>query len=115
VGFGQLISECKQFVELTGGPGDVVLHHPYMLHATSQNVLQVERAITNPPVALNEPMNFNRPNKEDFSPLERGVLKGLGVDRYDFRPTSPREKIVPERVKRQQAMLEAEKARMGAK
>lgn len=113
--FGRLISECKQFVELTGGPGDVVLHHPYMLHATSQNVLRVERAITNPPVQLKEPMNFNRPNKADFSPLELGVLRGLGVDRYDFKPTAPRERIVPERVKRQQAMLEAEKARMGAK
>ncbi len=112
--FGKLIHQCKQFEELTGGPGDVVLHHPYMLHATSQNVLRVERAITNPPVGLKEPMNFNRERREDFSPLELGVLHGLGVERLDFKPTAPRERIVPERVKKQQAMLEAEKARVAA-
>jgi hypothetical protein len=86
-----------------------------MLHATSQNVLRVERAITNPPVGLKEPMNFNRERAEDFSPLELGVLRGLGVDRYDFKPTAPRQRIVPERVKKQQAMLEAERARIAAK
>lgn len=112
--FGQLIHQCKQFIELTGGPGDVVLHHPYMLHATSQNVLRVERAITNPPVSLKEPMNFNRANKADFSALELGVLRGLGVDRFDFKPTAPRERLVPARVHAQQKLLEAEKARAAA-
>ncbi|CAN5470277.1 hypothetical protein BH10PLA1_BH10PLA1_18880 [soil metagenome] len=110
--FGKLIHQCKQFAELTGDAGDVVLHHPYMLHATSQNVLRVERAITNPPVTLKEPMNFNRDNAADFSPLERGVLRGLGVDRYDFKPAAPREKIIPGRVKTQEKLLAEEKARL---
>jgi hypothetical protein len=109
--FGKLIDDCHEFIELTGEAGDVVLHHPYMLHATSQNVLRVERAITNPPVSLKEPMNFNRENAADFSPVELGVLHGLGVDRLDFKPTAPREKIVPPRVQRQQKMLEEEAAR----
>jgi len=113
--FGKLINDCKEFVELTGAAGDVVLHHPYMLHATSQNVLRVERAITNPPVTLKEPMNFNRENAADFSPLERGVLRGLGVDRYDFKPTAPREKIVPARMKHQEKLLAEEKARLAVK
>ncbi len=113
--FGQLINHCHEFVELTGQAGDVVLHHPYMLHATSQNVLRVERAITNPPVGLKEPMNFNRTNPADFSPLERGVLRGLGVDRFDFKPTAPRERIVPARVHAQAKQLEEEKARLAAK
>jgi len=111
-GFGGLINDCREFIELTGQAGDVVLHHPYMLHATSQNVLRVERAITNPPVSLKEPMNFNRPNPADFSPLEKGVLRGLGVERYDFKPTTPREKLVPARVHAQAKQLEEEKARL---
>jgi hypothetical protein len=93
--WGGLIQQCKEFIELTGEAGDVVLHHPYMLHATSQNVLRVERAITNPAVHLKEPMKFNRPNPSDYSPVESAVLHGLGVDRYDFKPTRQREKITP--------------------
>ena len=107
-GFGGLINECKEFIELTGNAGDVVLHHPFMLHATSQNVKRVERAITNPGVHLKEPMNFNRPNAADFSPLELAVLRGLGVERYDFKPTTPRERMDPKEV---HAMSKPAKAR----
>ena len=35
-------------------------------------------------------MNFNRPSADDFSPVERAILRGLGVERLDFRPTRPR-------------------------
>ena len=83
---------------MTGRLGDVVLLHPYVLHAVSQNHLGVARFITNPPIALKEPMNFNRDNPNEFSPVERAVLKGLGVERLDFTPTAPRENVVPERV-----------------
>jgi ectoine hydroxylase-related dioxygenase (phytanoyl-CoA dioxygenase family) len=37
-------------LELTGKVGDVVLMHPYMLHATSQNVIEHGRPITNLPI-----------------------------------------------------------------
>jgi hypothetical protein len=47
--------------------------------------------MTNPPVVLREPMNFNRVDPDDFSLIERATLHGLGVERYDFRPTAPRE------------------------
>jgi hypothetical protein len=40
------------------------------------------------------------------------VLRGLGVDRLDFGPTAPRENVVPERVRRQQARATAENARL---
>ena len=40
------------FVETTGRLGDVVLMHPYMLHAVSQNHRGTARFITNPPIAL---------------------------------------------------------------
>lgn len=84
-GFGDLITECEDFREVTGKAGDVILMHPYMLHASSQNHLGIARFITNPPVSLKEPMNFNRENPDDFSPLELSVLKALDVDRLDFQ------------------------------
>jgi hypothetical protein len=113
--FGSLIGQCREFVELTGRIGDVVLIHPFLLHASSQNHSGKARFITNPPVSLQEPMNFNRENPADFSPVERAVLQGLGVDRLDFQPTAPRERIVSEGMKRKQKMLEEEQARLAAK
>jgi hypothetical protein len=110
--YAGLIGQCRDFVEMTGQAGDVVLLHPYVLHATSQNVLGVSRIITNPALALREPMNFNRPDAEDFSLVEKAVLRALGVDRLDFVPTAPRESVVPDRVRRPRAV--AENARLGA-
>jgi hypothetical protein len=107
-----LIDQCHEFVEATGQVGDVYLLHPYVLHAKSQNLLGVPRLITNPPVHLREPMNFNRPDPADYSPVELAVLRGLGVERLDFQPTAPRERVVPARVARQQKLMEEEQARM---
>ena len=84
--FPALLSQCSRFEELTGRAGDVIILHPYILHASSQNVLGVPRLITNPPVMLKDPMNFNRPNPADFSPLERATLHYLGVDRLFSMP-----------------------------
>jgi hypothetical protein len=111
--FQALVRQCSDFVELTGEAGDVVLMHPYMLHATSQNVIQHGRLITNPPVALREPMRFDR-DPGRLSPVERAVLVGLGVDSYDFQPTGDRELVVPERVREQQRREAAEAERISA-
>lgn len=111
-GFRGIIDRCKDFVEITGNAGDVVLLHPFILHAASQNPSKRARFITNPPVSLKEPMNFNRENPEDFSPVELAVLRGLGKERLDFKPTAPRERIVPARIKRQQEMLAEQKRRL---
>ena len=91
--FQSIIAQCGQFEELTGKAGDFVILHPYMLHASSQNVLRVPRFMTNPPIVLKEPMNLNRPNPKDFSLLERATLHYLGLERYDFKPAGPREAI----------------------
>ena len=88
-GTAALLAECHDFREATGEAGDVYLLHPYMLHAVGQNVLQRPRAITNLCYELNEPMEFSRPDG-DYSPVEAAVLRGLGVDHYDFKPTQPR-------------------------
>lgn len=110
------VAQCHDFVEATGRVGDVYLMHPYMIHASSFNHSDRVRIITNPPIALKEPMRFKRDNPAEYSPVELAVLRGLGVSPeqgYDFRPTAPREKIVPERVRIQQQMLEEEAKRLG--
>jgi hypothetical protein len=110
--YADLISQCTSFVETTGRLGDVVLMHPYMLHAVSQNHRGRARFITNPPIALKQPMRFDRADPAEHSPVERAVLRALGVQRLDYRPTAARESVVPERVLRQQRMEREEHARL---
>jgi hypothetical protein len=110
--YADLISQCTSFVETTGRLGDVVLMHPYMLHAVSQNHRGTARFITNPPIALKQPMRFDRADPAEHSPVERAVLRALGVQRLDYRPTAARESVVPERVLRQQRMEREEQARL---
>lgn len=89
--FGRLVEQCHEFVEVTGEVGDFIILHPFMLHASSNNHSGRVRFMTNPPVVLREPMNLNRDDPDDFSLIELATLHGLGVERYDFRPTAPRE------------------------
>ncbi len=89
--FQDLIQQCTQFEELTGKAGDFIILHPFMLHASSQNVLGLPRFMTNPPIVLKEPLNLNRDCPEDFSLMERSTLHYLGLHRLDFQPTGPRE------------------------
>jgi ectoine hydroxylase-related dioxygenase (phytanoyl-CoA dioxygenase family) len=89
--FQEMISQCNQFEEITGKAGDFVILHPFMLHASSQNVIGKPRFMSNPPIVLKEPMNLNREDAEDFSLLERATLHYLGLERLDFRPAAPRE------------------------
>jgi ectoine hydroxylase-related dioxygenase (phytanoyl-CoA dioxygenase family) len=89
--FQEMIREFTQSKEITGKAGDFVILHPFMLHASSQNVIGKPRFMSNPPIVLKEPMNLNRENPEEFSLLERATLHYLGLERLDFRPTAPRE------------------------
>lgn len=106
--------QCTEFLECFGEAGDVVILHPLMLHASSNNVSRIPRFMTNPPLPLAGPLNLNRDNPDEFSPIELAILKALGVERYDFQPTAPRERVVPPRVAAQQKMAEEEKARLAA-
>jgi len=110
-----LVGQCTEFVEATGQVGDVYLLHPFVLHAKAQNTLRIPRYITNPPIHLREPMRFDRENPDDFSLVERAVLRGLGVDRLPYHPAAPRESVVPERVRRQQRMKAEEEARLAGR
>lgn len=111
----ELPGKCSDFREITAEAGDVYLLHPFMLHASSQNVLGIPRFMTNPPIHLAEPMEFNRPDPAEFSPVEMAVLRGLGVERLDFKLEGERRENVPERVRRQREMLAKEKARLSGK
>lgn len=93
--FAALVEQCRDFRQITGCVGDVILMHPYLLHSFSQNHSGVPRFITNLCVSLRDPMRFDREDAADFSPVERAVLEGLGVDRLTFRPAAPRERIEP--------------------
>ncbi|MDA0333797.1 MAG: hypothetical protein O2782_01370 [bacterium] len=86
-----IVEQCSEFVEITGDTGDFIILHPFMLHASSQNVLGIPRFMSNPPIVLKEPLQLNRPDPADFSLLERATLHQLGVERLDFRPTAPYE------------------------
>ncbi len=87
----ELVSQCQDFREVTGEAGDFFLLHPFMLHTVSQNRLRRPRAICNVGYILHEPMQLDRADG-DYSPVERAILRGLGVDRYDFQPTAERYK-----------------------
>jgi hypothetical protein len=110
--FGEQIKHCQQFGEVTGRVGDVLLIHPYMLHAGSRNPSGRARVITNPPVSFVEPMQFHQADG-NYTLVEQAVLHALDVDELDYRITGERERIVPERELRQRRMLEEQKARLG--
>lgn len=83
-----------------------------MLHSASKNHTRALRVITNPPISLKEPFNFNRENPDEYSLVERKTLKALGVDRFEFKITTERRRIIPARLKAQQLLLEQEKKRL---
>jgi hypothetical protein len=114
-GFNALekIKECEDFHEITGSPGDVVLMHPFMLHSASRNALRIPRIITNPPVLLKQPFNFDRQNPDDYSLVERKTLKELGVESLPgWKITGERRVVVPERVRIQAEMRAQELKRL---
>ena len=106
------IRQCNHFAEMHGEIGDVVLMHPLMLHSASKNHLREPRVITNPPVSLKEPFNFDRENPDDYSIVELKTLKALGVERLPFKNTTERRRVIPRRLLVQNKMLEEEKKRL---
>ncbi|KUF78976.1 hypothetical protein AM587_10001433 [Phytophthora nicotianae] len=70
----------REVVEVNGKAGDVVLVHPFLLHARSKNLGQkgVEsvRIMCNPNVRLHRRMNLNRVNG-DYSPVEQAIVDAL--------------------------------------
>jgi hypothetical protein len=114
--FMNLAQSCSDFVEVTGQCGDVVLLHPLMLHSATPNPLRRIRIITNPPVSLNAPFEFSRPDG-NYSIVEQTTLRALGKDASreglgDWRIMAPRELVVPERMKAANRMKQEELERL---
>ena len=107
------IGKCNEFHEMTGDVGDVILLHPLMVHSQSVNSLRDPRIITNPPVSLNEPFNFNREDPNQFSIVEKKTLRDLGKDRLrGWKIKDGRAFVVPERIKEQERMKQQEEERL---
>ena len=66
-----------------------------MFHRVSGNPSGRARFIANNAIVLKEPMCFARPDPAQYSLVELAVLRALGVDRLDFRPTKERMAIQP--------------------
>lgn len=81
--------ECTKFMLTEAKAGTVFLMHPYMLHSVSQNHAGLPRCIANHHARLKEPMIFDRENPDDFSLVELGTLRALGVERLHYPPPPP--------------------------
>ncbi|RLN98033.1 hypothetical protein BBJ28_00011247 [Nothophytophthora sp. Chile5] len=70
----------EQVVEVNGKAGDVMLVHPFLLHARSKNLGQKGadsvRMMCNPNVRLHQKMNLNRPDGA-YSPVEQAIVDAL--------------------------------------
>jgi hypothetical protein len=94
------ITRDESFREAHGNVGDVYLLHPFMLHSASRNLLRTVRIITNPPVSLKEPFNYNRVDPSEYSLVEKKTLHDLGRPEGlpEWKITMPRERLTPARV-----------------
>ncbi|KAK3692391.1 hypothetical protein B0T22DRAFT_12414 [Podospora appendiculata] len=102
--FNGVAQSCQGFVEATGQVGDIYLLHPLMLHSAASNAMRNVRIITNPPVSLKEPFCFDREDG-NYSLVEQVTLRALNKDRLSgWRITTPREQVIPERVRIQERM-----------
>jgi hypothetical protein len=64
-------------VETTASPGDVILCHPFLYHAPSQNHSGNPRFMCNRATPLKDRMSFERNDGSDYSPLELSMKRAL--------------------------------------
>ncbi|KAJ6472762.1 hypothetical protein C8R47DRAFT_987704, partial [Mycena vitilis] len=109
----ELVSDTS-IHEMTGEIGDVYLLHPLMGHSASKNVMRTLRVITNPPVSLKAPFQFDRNAGEDYSLVEQKTLRELGFPTglKGRKIRGEREWIVPRRIRIQAEMKERERERL---
>lgn len=76
----------ERVVEVTGRAGDVMLVHPFVLHARSKNLgrrgVDSVRVMCNPNISLHHPMQLWRPDG-DYSAVERAIVQALGYEEQD--------------------------------
>ncbi|KAJ5246747.1 hypothetical protein N7468_001730 [Penicillium chermesinum] len=110
--YDTVLEKCDEFHEMTGRVGDVILLHPLMMHCQSVNSLRIPRIITNPPVCLKKPFNFDRDDGL-YSIVEKKTLHDLGKARLrGWKIKGGRDEVVPERVQEHEKMRQEELARL---
>jgi len=70
----------ERVMETTGEVGDVALIHPFMSHTRSPNTGNRVRFICNPCFSLKEPMNLQRENRDEYSPVELAIVDTLAKE-----------------------------------
>jgi len=65
-------------LDTTGSPGDVILCHPFLFHASSQNHSGIPRFMCNRTAPLKDRPNFQR-NDGNYSPLEISIRNALSA------------------------------------
>ncbi|KAK8043237.1 hypothetical protein PG994_013720 [Apiospora phragmitis] len=117
--FNKIIQNApdSSFHEMTGEKGDVILMHPLMLHNTSINVKRAPRIITNPPVSLRSPFQFDRADPSAYSLVELKTMRDLGgpAALRGWQATGSREMFMPVRLAAQERKRDEEVARLRAR
>ena len=88
-GWNCFAKDCSDFRELTASAGDIVILHPFMLHARSNNPSGRIRYMNNKCVSLWEPFNFNRLDS-NYNVIEEKCRSVIGDKIENFKITSPR-------------------------
>ncbi|MFP6722939.1 MAG: phytanoyl-CoA dioxygenase family protein [Candidatus Poribacteria bacterium] len=88
-GWNYFAKDCSDFRELTASAGDIVILHPFMLHARSNNPSGRIRYMNNKCVSLWEPFNFNRLDS-NYNVIEEKCRSVIGDKIENFKITSPR-------------------------
>ncbi|WP_219837154.1 phytanoyl-CoA dioxygenase family protein [Paenibacillus sp. R14(2021)] len=66
-----------QVVETTGEAGDVILCHPFLVHAASPNHSGKVRFMCNRTSPLKERLSLQREGSGGYSPLERSIRASI--------------------------------------
>lgn len=126
----------EHFHEMTGKKGDVILLHPLTLHSVSKNGRRLPSAymrpylhppsplltvfnlgiISNPPVSVAAPFQFNRSDPAEYSLVELKTIQDVGgLEKFrDWKITGERERFAPGRLALKEKLYEQEVERLRA-
>ncbi|OQS06220.1 hypothetical protein THRCLA_01738 [Thraustotheca clavata] len=87
-----VLKNKKSIVETQGKAGDVMLTHPFLMHARSKNCGHEVRFMCNPNVGLKNPMNLNREDASEYSPVEKAIVNAIAIESTLDEPPRKRHK-----------------------
>jgi hypothetical protein len=73
----EAVTEHLPVVEVTGSAGDIIMMHPFTVHASSPNTSDRVRIAANKPIHLYQPMDLRRQDPFDYSLVEQAILDAL--------------------------------------